>query len=169
MLRILGLVLLFSANMAFAEMRDAQNYFFQPKLGDFKAELDTAKKAGKTGVLLMFMMEDCPFCARMESTVLSQSEVQDYYRKHFLIYEMDVKGDSPMVDFQGLATTEKAFALKQRARATPTFIFYDTQGEVMTRFIGPTKDAAEFLLLGRYVVEAGYKQQPFSVYKTTAK
>lgn len=169
MLRILGLVLLFSANMAFAEMRDAQNYFFQPKLGDFKAELDTAKKTGKTGVLLMFMMEECPFCARMESTILSQPEVQDYYRKHFLIYEMDVKGDTSMIDFQGVATTEKAFALKQRARATPTFIFYDTHGETVTKFIGPTKDVAEFLLLGRYVVEGGYKQQPFSAYKTTAK
>ena len=169
MLRILGLVLLFSANMAFAEMRDAQSYFFQPKLGDFKAELDTAKKAGKTGVLLMFMMEECPFCARMESTILSQPEVQDYYRKHFLIYEMDVKGDTSMVDFQGVATNEKAFALKQRARATPTFIFFDTHGEAVTKFTGPTKDAAEFLLLGRYVVEGGYKQQPFSAYKTTVK
>jgi thioredoxin-related protein len=169
MLRILGLVLLFSANMAFAEMRSAQDYFFQPKLGDFKAELETAKKTDKSGVLLMFMMEECPFCARMESTILSQVEVQDYYRKHFLIYEMDVKGDSAMVDFQGVTTTEKAFALTQRARATPTFIFYDTKGNVITKFIGPTKDAAEFLLLGRYVVEGGYKQQPFSVYKSTAK
>ena len=169
MLRILGLVLLLTVNTAFAEMRDVQNHFFQPKLGDFKAELDTAKKTGKAGVLLMFVMEDCPFCARMESTILSQSDVQDYYRKHFLIFEMDVKGGSPMTDFKGVDTTEKDFSLKQRARATPTFIFFDTQGEPVARFTGPTKYAAEFLLLGRYVVEGSYKQQPFSAYKTTAK
>lgn len=169
MLRILGLILLLSMNSTFAEMRDVQNHFFQPKLGDFKAELETAKKTGKAGVLLMFVMEDCPFCARMESTILSQSEVQDYYRKHFLIYEMDVKGGNSMTDFKGVETTEKDFALKQRARATPTFVFFDTLGEPVARFTGPTKDAAEFLLLGRYVVEGGYKQQPFSAYKTTAK
>ncbi|NOT18162.1 MAG: thioredoxin fold domain-containing protein [Sulfuriferula sp.] len=169
MLRVFGLILLLLANTALAETRDVQNYFFQPKLGDFKAELETAKKTGKSGVLLMFVMEDCPFCARMESTILSQSELQDYYRKHFLIFEMDVKGGSPMTDFKGVDTTEKDFALKQRARATPTFIFFDNQGEVVTRFTGPTKDAAEFMLLGRYVVEGAYKQQPFSAYKTTAK
>jgi thioredoxin-related protein len=169
MLRVLGLILLLLVNTAFAETRDVQDYFFQPKLGDFKAELETAKKTGKSGVLLMFVMEDCPFCARMESTILSQSELQDYYRKHFLIFEMDVKGGSPMTDFKGVDTTEKDFALKQRARATPTFIFFDNQGEVVTRFTGPTKDAAEFMLLGRYVVEGAYKQLPFSAYKTTTK
>lgn len=169
MLRVLGIALLLWTTTAFAEMRDVQNYFFQPKLGDFKAELDTARQSGKSGVLLMFVMEDCPFCARMESSILSQSEVQDYYRKHFLIFEMDVKGGSPMTDFKGVNTTEKDFALKLRARATPTFIFFDNQGEPVTRFIGPTKDAAEFLLLGRYVVEGAYKTQPFSAYKASIK
>lgn len=169
MLRILGIALLLLANSAFAEMRDVQNYFFQPKLGDFKAELETSRQTGKSGVLLMFVMEDCPFCARMEANILSQSEVQDYYRKHFLIYEMDVKGGNAMTDFKGVNTTEKDFALKLRARATPTFIFFDNQGEPVTRFIGPTKDAAEFLLLGRYVIEGAYKTQPFSAYKASIK
>ena len=169
MLRILGIALLLWATTAAAEMRDVQNHFFQPKLGDFKAELDTARQTGKSGVLLMFVMEDCPFCARMEADILSQSEVQDYYRKHFLIYQMDVKGDTSMVDFKGNKTTEKDFALKNRARATPTFIFFDTKGEPVTRFTGPTKDAAEFLLLGKYVVDGAYKTQPFSAYKANSK
>ena len=169
MLRVLGIALLLWTTTAFGEMRDVQNYFFQPKLGDFKAELDTARQSGKSGVLLMFIQEECPFCARMESTILSQSEVQDYYRKHFLIFEMDVRGGSPMTDFKGVSTTEKDFALKNRARATPTFIFFDNQGEPVTRFTGPTKDAAEFLLLGHYVVDCAYKSQPFSAYKASVK
>lgn len=169
MLRLFLIALLLWTTTAFAEMRDVQNYFFQPKLGDFKAELDTARQTAKTGVLLMFVQEACPFCARMESTILSRSEVQDYYRKHFLIFEMDVRGDNPMTDFKGVNTTEKDFSLKNRARATPTFIFFDTKGEPITRFTGPTKDAAEFLLLGRYVVDGAYKAQPFSAYKANTK
>jgi thioredoxin-related protein len=33
-----------------------------PKMGDFKDELDTARAEGKQGVLIMFEMDDCPFC-----------------------------------------------------------------------------------------------------------
>lgn len=153
-----------------AETRDPHSHFFMSKLGDFKDELATARQEGKQGVLIMFEMDDCPFCARMKASVLNQSEVQDYYRKHFLIYDMDVKGDTPMTDFQGKATTEKTFALEQRARATPVFIFFDLEGKPVTRFTGATQTVDEFLLLGRYVVDGVYKQNvPFNVYKKQGK
>ena len=169
MLRMLGMALCIFATTALAEVRDVETHFFQPKLGDFQSELQTARKEGKSGVLIMFVMEECPFCARMKSTVLNQSQVQDYYRKHFLVFEMDVKGGSPMTDFKGAATTEKDFALKNRARATPTFVFYDTGGEPVARYSGVTKGVDEFLLLGRYVVEGAYKDKPFAAYKLQAR
>jgi thioredoxin-related protein len=80
MLRVLGIALLMFATTALGEVRDVQTYFFQPKLGDFKSELQTARKENKTGVLIMFVQEGCPFCERMKTTVLNQSSVQDYYR-----------------------------------------------------------------------------------------
>jgi thioredoxin-related protein len=152
-----------------AETRDPSAHFFQPKLGDFKAELDSARAEGKKGILLFYEMDECPFCARMKATVLNQSEVQDYYREHFLIYAIDTRGNTPMVDFIGRDTQEKDFALEQRARATPTFIFYDLQGRAIARYIGPTKDVAEFRLLGKYVVEGAYASQPFNAYKQAAR
>lgn len=155
---------------AFAETRDPHSHFFMSKLGDFKDELASAKQEGKQGVLIMFEMDECPFCARMKANILNQSEVQDYFRKHFLIYDVDVKGDTPMVDFKGKATTEKAFALEQRARATPVFVFYDLEGHAVTRFTGATQTVEEFLLLGRYVAEGVYKTNvPFNVYKKQDK
>lgn len=157
-------VALFSFNVQ-AEVRDVHEHFFQPKLGDLQGDLAAAKDEGKIGILLMFEMDDCPFCSRMKQTVLNQSEVQDYYRKHFLIYSMDTKGDAPMTDFKGKQTTEKAFALEQRARATPVFLFYDLDGNAVTRFTGATQTREEFMLLGRYVVEGGYKTMPFNVFK----
>ena len=168
-MRWLMLVFAFMALPAMAEVRDPHSHFFMSKMGDFKDELATARTEGKQGVLIMFEMDECPFCSRMKATILNQGAVQDYYRQHFLIYPVDVKGDTPMVDFKGKETTENAFALEQRARATPTFIFFDLDGNVMTRYTGTTQTTEEFLLLGRYVVEGAYKTAPFNVYKRQAK
>ncbi|MHB0974476.1 MAG: thioredoxin family protein [Thiobacillus sp.] len=158
--------LMFAASAsAHAETRDPLNYFFQPKFGDFKAELQTAREQGKKGVFLFFEMDECPFCERMRSTILNQSDVQDAYRAQFLLYPIDVNGDTPMTDFQGRHTTEKAFALANRVRATPTMLFIDLDGKVVTRYLGPTKDKAEFLLLGKYVADGVYATEPFTRYK----
>ncbi len=154
---------------AIAEVRDPHTHFFMAKMGDFKEELAVARAEGKQGVLIMFEMDDCPFCARMKASILNQSSVQDYYRQHFLIYPVDVKGDTTMVDFKGKETTEKAFALEQRARATPVFIFYDLEGNLITRFTGATQTAEEFNLLGKYVVEGAYKSTSFNSYKRQTK
>lgn len=161
-LLLLGLVCVMPA---LAELRDPSVHFFQPKLGDLHGDLAIAREEGKLGILLMFEMDDCPFCHRMKTTVLNRAEVQDYFRRHFLIYSIDTKGDVPITDFQGNNTTEKAFALAQRARATPVFVFYDLQGQPITRYTGATQTVDEFMLLGRYVVEGAYKSVPFNVYK----
>jgi thioredoxin-related protein len=164
-MRWLFLLLALVSVASAAEVRDPSVHFFQPKFGNFQEELGTASQEGKKGVLIMFEMDDCPFCQRMKATVLNQSEVQDYFRRNFLIYRVNTQSDAPMTDFSGKQTTEKAFSLVQRARATPVFIFYGLDGKPMVRYTGVTKGVKEFLLLGRYVVEGVYKTLPFDVYK----
>ena len=156
--------MLFSAS-AWAETRDPVNHFFQSKFGDLRADLQEAKKQGKQGIFLFFEMEDCPFCERMRTTILNQAEVQDAFRAKFLVYSIDVNGDTEMTDFQGKDTSEKAFAFAHRVRATPTLLFFDLDGKLVARHTGPTKDKAEFLLLGQYVAEGAYATQPFAKYK----
>jgi len=168
-MRWLLLVFAFLVWPAVADVRDADTHFFMQNMGNFKEELATAQAEGKQGVLVMFELDDCPFCSRMKANILNQTKVQDYYRKQFLIYPVNVKGDTPIVDFNGKETTEKAFALEQRARATPVFVFFDLQGNPVTRFTGAMQTADEFLLLGRYVVEGAYKSSPFNVYKRQHK
>lgn len=153
---------LFAAAPAFAE--DGHD-FFQSSLGDLKSELADAKKAGKKGILVMYEMNDCPFCHRMKTTILNQPEVQRWFRERFVLLSLRVDSDVAIEDFSGKATTEKGFALSQRVRATPALIFYGVDGTTATRFTGPTKDAAEFLLLGRYVEEGAWKEKTFSAYK----
>lgn len=161
------LILCFSS-LALAETRDV-GLFFDQNLGDLKAELANAKKEGKKAVLLMFELEDCPFCQRMKRTILNQAEVQDYYRKNFLVFSIDAAGDNPLTDFKGKETTEKAYALATRVRATPVFAFYDLEGNPITRYTGAAKDINEFMLLGKYVSEGAYKNKELSFpkYKQT--
>jgi thioredoxin-related protein len=152
--------------------RDPGTYFFNDSFGDFEEELANARQSGKKGILLMFEMDECPFCHRMKMTVLNQPDVQEYFREHFLIFPVDIEGDIEVTDFQGRVTTMKDFAFQQyRVRATPVFAFFDLDGGYIkpARFTGATRDKEEFLLLGRYVVEGAYKDQPFARYKRAAR
>lgn len=161
---LIALFLLLSAP-AWAETRDPMTHFFQPQFGDLQADLQEAKKQGKKGIFLFFEMDECPFCERMKTTILNHSEVQEDFRAKFLLYPIDVNGDTELTDFQGKVTTEKAFAFGHRVRATPVMMFFDLDGKLMARHTGPVKDKAEFLLLGRYVSEGAYATQPFVKYK----
>jgi thioredoxin-related protein len=166
-MRTLILLLLFSV-AAVASPRDPEQYFFDQSFGDFSEELQTAREQGKKGILIMFEMDECPFCHRMKTTVLNRPEVQDFYKKNFLIFSVDIEGDIEITDFKGQPTTMKDFAFKQfRVRATPVFQFFDLQGNPIKRgrYTGATKDAGEFMLLGKYIVEQKYQDTSFSRYK----
>jgi thioredoxin-related protein len=113
----------------------------------------------------MFEQEDCPFCFRMKNTILNQSEVQDYYHSHFLIFLLDIRGSVSMEDFTGKETTEKAFSVEHRVYGTPVFDFFDLDGKLITRFPGTAKDVNEFMLLGKCVVEGACKTTSFYAYK----
>ncbi|MBK1716802.1 thioredoxin family protein [Thiocystis violacea] len=161
---ILAIILFWSGSLLADTLDSAR--FFNATFGDFSEELKNAKSEGKQGVLLMFEMDECPFCHRMKGTVLNRPEVQDYFKANFLIFPVDVEGDVEITDFAGSSTTQKDFALKShRVRATPVFAFFDLDGNLVTKYIGATRDADEFMLLGRYVVEGHYKNAPFQQFK----
>jgi thioredoxin-related protein len=164
-LLLLALLMAVGAAQA-AATRDPGQYFFDQTFGDFGEELATARDEDKQGILLMFEMDECPFCHRMKNTVLNQPSVQDYFKEHFLVFSVDVEGDVEVTDFTGEAMAQKDFALKShRVRATPVFAFFDLDGNLVARYTGATRDTDEFLLLGRYVVEGAYKNTTFTKYK----
>ena len=170
--RLLFLLLLLSIPLGETQgaVRDPGSYFFDQTLGNFQEELQLARDEGKTGVLIMFEMDECPFCHRMKTQVLNQSEVQDYFKTHFLIFTVDIEGDVEITDFKGRLMKEKVFAFKQhKVRATPVFGFFDLEGNMITRFTGTTNDAQEFLWLGEFVVEGHYKTTNFIRYKRQKK
>jgi len=139
---------------------------FDQSFGDFSEELSLAKEEGKSGIFIFFEMDECPFCHRMKTTILTQPDVVTYFKKHFKIFQVDIEGDIEMTDFDGTVTTQKDFASKKhRVRATPVMAFFDLTGKRIVRYTGATSTKAEFMLLGEYVLNQHYKTTSFTRYK----
>jgi thioredoxin-related protein len=173
MLRALSgvLLLILATSVQAAEWRDPNTHFFDQTFGDLSEELQNAKAAGKKGVMIMFEMDECPFCHRMKQQVLSRPDVQAYFKENFLLLHIDIEGDVEITDFLGQPTTMKQFAVVHRVRATPVFQFFDLEGQPVKRgrYTGATRDEQEFILLGRYIAEGIYAQEPFTRYKRAQK
>lgn len=147
-----------------ATTRDAMQHFFVATLGDYPAELAEAKRAGKQGVMAMFMWDECPYCERMKKNVLSLPEVQQWYRERFLPLAVDTRGAVPITDFSGRPTTEKAFSTDQGIKVTPTLVFYDLSGRPLYRHVGEIKDGSTMIRLGEFVGSGAYKTKTFTEY-----
>ena len=129
------------ARPGFAEPADSG--FFDQTFGDFSEELKNAKEQGKKGVLIMFEMENCPYCLRMRTTVLNRPEVQTFFKEHFLSFPLDIEGVVEVTDFVGQQKTQKQFAREGvQVRATPTFAFFDLQGNLIAKYAGATDGAS---------------------------
>lgn len=156
------LMLLLVSSSLYAE----SSAFFDQSLGDYSEELENARDDGKKGILLMFELDECPFCDRMAKTVLNKPEVIAYYKKHFNIFRINIEANVEITDFEGNTTTEKDFSFKvHRVRATPVIAFFDLTGKRVARYTGATTSVKEFLWLGEFVVEEHYKKMSFTRYK----
>ena len=139
--------------------------FFELSFGDLRAEAAAAQNTGKRGLVVMYHFEDCPYCARMKSEVLSRPEVQAWYRKHFRAIAVDTRGALDVTGFSGRALPEKEFARAAGVRATPSFQFYGPDGALLATQAGAIYDPAEFMLLGEYVASGAYRNASFAAYK----
>ncbi len=160
------LALVLTIGIAEAEEIRSATAFFDDSFGDLQEEAATAVEEGKTGVLIMFETDDCPWCKRMKEQVLNRVSVQDHYHENFRILSVNVDGDTTIVNFDGKEIVEKDFALKYlRIRATPVFVFFDHRGKLLTRYTGVVKSVKEFLLLADYVVGGHYENGRFSKFR----
>lgn len=94
---------------------------------DFKADAKTASQR-KVPVLVLFSSPSCAYCDRVKSDYLIPMHKDPAYRKRVIIREVTVGADAPLVDFDGSATTEGAFALAHQVHMVPTVKVFDTRG-----------------------------------------
>lgn len=147
-----------------AEIRDPREFFFTQSFGDLPEELQTAKAEGKQGMLLFFEADGCPYCRAMLKRVLSQKQVQDWYRERFLSIAIDIHGDIEIKDFDGITLPSKVFSEHRRVFMTPLVSFIDLNGDEIYRHLGMVKTPEEFLVMGKYIAGKHYFDTEFDVY-----
>jgi thioredoxin-related protein len=172
MRRLLPFVALFGLMAclpASAEYRDPMEHFFQPFLGDLRAEVAEARSSGRKGLVVMYHFEECPYCTRMKKEVLSRPDVQNWYRSEFVIIGIDTRGAQPITGLDGKTLIERDYARAVRIKATPSFDFYGADGSHLYRHSGPLYAPDDFLMLGRYVASGAYRSETFQAYRRAAQ
>jgi len=165
LLLALGLALLGAVR---AETRDPDTHFFHAFLGDLRDELAQARASGRKGLLVMYHFEECPSCQRMRREVLNQSEVQDWFRREFIVAPIDIRGAQPITGLDGKTLPEAAYGRAMMIRGTPTFDFYALDGARVYRHVGGLFEPADFLLLGQFIVSGAYRGRTFKDYRQSA-
>lgn len=148
----------------------AEDVFFDESFGNYQEELEVAIADGKLGVFVFYHMEECPFCHRMRTTIMTEPDVVKLYKDNFLNIMHDIEGSNDVVDFDGTEGTAQFIAEKKhRVRATPVMMIFDKNGKQVVRYTGPTRTKEEFKWLAEYVIDGSYQKQSFTAYKRARK
>ena len=148
----------------------AQDLFFDETFGNYQEDLEAAKEDGKKGMFIFYHMEECPFCHRMRTTIMTEPDVVELYKTNFMTVMHDIEGSNEIVDFDGTKATAQDIAEKKyRVRATPVMMIFDLEGNPAVKYTGPTRTKEEFKWLAEYVIDGSYKTQSFTAYKRARK
>lgn len=110
--------------------------WFKESLLDLRADLQEARGAGKMGLLLLFGTRSCSYCQAFGAKTLARPEIVARLRADFDVIGLEVLSDDEVVDFQGRSLWAKDFAVQEKARFTPTLVFYGENGNVLLRLVG---------------------------------
>ncbi|WP_394197418.1 thioredoxin family protein [Litoreibacter albidus] len=117
--------LLFAPVLAAAELGDDGLHkadWMRDTFKDLREDLGDANAEGKR--LAVFMEQrGCIYCTKMHEEVFSRAEVSDYIRDNFFVVQLNLHGDTEVIDFDGEVLTEKAAARKWGLLFTPSILF----------------------------------------------
>lgn len=167
---VLSTLVALLAGASIAMNAHAADAFFDETFGNYQEELEVAKDNGKKGVFIFYHMEECPFCHRMRTTIMKEPDVIKLYKSNFMTIMHDIEGSNEITDFDGTTDTAQNIAEKKyRVRATPVMIIFDTEGNQLVRYTGPTRTKEEFKWLAEYVLDGSYQKESFTAYKRARK
>lgn len=122
-------------------------------------------RAERKDLAVMFELAGCALCERMKRDVLRDAATEAFINRRFHTVTVQLDAAAPLLDPTGHLTTPQALAERLHIVATPAFAFFTGDGRLLYRYVGGLAAPADFQLLGRYVSEAGYEQQPFAEYR----
>lgn len=96
--------------------------WFSLTFKDIAEDIRTAKENGKR-LALMVEQRGCIYCKEVHEKLLTDPEVRDYIKEHFMIVQYNLHGAEEITDTDGEVLTEKAAARKWRLMFTPSILF----------------------------------------------
>lgn len=109
----------------------------------------------------------CGFCIRFDNEVFTDDAVQAYLAEHFEVTRLDIE-DTTRVAFHDANVTGQELGRAMAISGTPTNVFVDADGALITKFPGYT-DPETFLYALQYVREEAYETTPFDAFLTARR
>ncbi|MEX0607924.1 MAG: thioredoxin fold domain-containing protein [Balneolaceae bacterium] len=101
----------------------------------------------------------CPYCKQMKNEVFTVEEVQEITEEYFYPVKVDIESEDSL-SFRGSKMTEIEFSQGMRITGTPTFIFFDEEGEIIAAQPGFIPEDIYKQIL-RFVGTNAYQTQTF--------
>lgn len=122
--------------MAAGNSRVVYPDWFKENLYDLEGDLKEARDAGKNGIMVFFSMQTCSYCLAILSTAFKEADIVQRLNQNYDVIGLDVFSDNELVDIHGKTHWTKEFAVAEKAKFTPTMIFYGVDGTIQLRLVG---------------------------------
>lgn len=126
MKRLIAIIMILFALPAFAgELGDDglhKTEWMRDTFKDFSEDLIEANAEGKR-IALIVEQRGCIYCTKMHEEVFPREDIATYIRENFFVVQINLHGDSEVVDFDGEVLSEKDAARKWGLLFTPSILF----------------------------------------------
>ncbi len=129
-------------------------------LGD---DIREAADAGKTGIIVYFGQQRCPYCQKLMKINFGLSDIVEYTRAHFDVVPIDIWSIEEVTTPDGRTLTQREYAIALNTNFTPSLVFYNTQGKMAFRLRG-YYPPYQFRAALEYVVDGFYHSETFASY-----
>jgi len=89
---------------------------------NLREDLDEANAEGKR-LMLIFEQRGCIYCTKMHEQIFPIPEIDSYLKENYFVVQLNLHGDTEVVDFDGEELTEKQASRKWGILFTPTILF----------------------------------------------
>ena len=142
--------------------------WFKLSFLEIKTDIQEAKEQNKKGLIIYFGQKYCPYCKAHIKNNWEQKDIVQYTQKNFDVVAVDVKGQRPVLAYNGKTYTEKTFSALNKTNFTPSILFYNTQGQEILRLRG-YRPPYQFRAALEYVADEHYKKESFRNYMARAE
>jgi len=110
--------------------------WFKESFLDLRDDLREAQAADKRGVIVFFSQKNCQHCQAFLDTTLKEPDIVERVQKKYDVIGLDIFNDVEVTDIDNTKKPIKEFAETEKARFTPTLVFFGVEKKRLVRIVG---------------------------------